>query len=178
LCKDLIERLTDRSPRLLQVLPGNRWRETRAPAISSTETSWFVNLFGFPHLAVNLFSDELLGDFSEIGGECAAQFLKFGPENPIKKAAWRFNDDCLHVHPAISKGTDPVPTTERDKELPGPNVWDRTSDFFRCLAAGGIPKECANAVGCSTSGGLLAGGAGTGEERFDFAELVAQPGLR
>jgi hypothetical protein len=126
---------------------------------------------------MNLFPDELLGDFGEIGGECAAKFLKLGPENPIDKAAWRFDDDCLHVHPAISKGPDPVPTAKRDKELSGPHVSDREFDFLRRLAAGGIPKECANAIGCRTSGGLLASRTGTSEERFDFPEFVAQPRL-
>jgi hypothetical protein len=102
---------------------------------------------------VNLFPDELLGDFGEIGGECAAKFLKLGPENPIDKAAWRFDDDCLHVHPPISKGPDPVPTAKRDKELSGPHVSDREFDFLRRLAGGGIPKEYANAIGCRTSSG-------------------------
>jgi hypothetical protein len=49
-----------------------------------------------------------------------------------------------------------LPTTERDKELSGPKVWDREFDLLWRLAAGGIPKECANAVGSSTSCGLLA----------------------
>jgi hypothetical protein len=148
-----------------------------AHAISSAETPWLVDFLSFPHLTVNFFSDESLGDFGEIGGECAAQFLELGPENPIDKATWRFNDDCLHVHPVISKGPDPVPTTERDKELSGPNVWDWESYLLRRLAAGSIPQECPNAVGCSTSCGLLASRAGAGEKRFDFAELLAQPCL-
>src|ERR1035437_6275873 len=151
--------------------------EHGAHAISSAETFWFVDLLGFLHLTVNLFSDEFLGDFGEIGGECAAKFLELGPEQPIETTTWRFDDYCLHVHPAISKGLDPVPTTERDKELSGPNVWDRSSDFFRRLAAGGISKECANAVGCGTSCGLLASRAGASKERFDFPELRAQPRL-
>jgi len=66
---------------------------------------------------------------------------------------------------AVRRRTPPryaaLPTTERDKELSGPNVWDREFDLVRRLAAGSIPKECANAVGCSTSCGLLAGHRGT-----------------
>jgi hypothetical protein len=147
-------------------------------SFSSAETPRFVDLLSFPRLTVNFFSDEILGDFGEIGGECAAQFLELGPENPIDKATWRFDDDCLHVHPVISKGPDPVPTTERDKELSGPNVWDRESDLLQRLAAGGIPQECANAVGCSTSCGLLASRTGAGKERLNFAELLAQPRQR
>jgi hypothetical protein len=50
-----------------------------------------ADFLSFPHLTVNFFSDESLGDFGEIGGECAAQFLELGPENPygqkIKTAA-------------------------------------------------------------------------------------------
>src|ERR1017187_8441302 len=83
---------------------------------------------------------------------------------------------CI-ARPVIPKGPDPVPTTERDKELSGPNVGDRESDLLKRLAAGGIPQECANAVGCCTSCGLLASRTGAGEERFDFPELLAQPRL-
>ena len=48
---------------------------------------------------------------------------------------------------------------------------------LRRLAAGGSPKEFANAVGCSTGCGLLASSTGASEECFDFSELLAQPRL-
>ena len=67
-----------------------------AHAVSSADTLWLVDLLSFPRLTVDLFANEILGDFGEIGGEGAAQFLELGLETVlIALFRWSFRSRCF-----------------------------------------------------------------------------------
>ena len=44
-----------------------------AHAVSSADTLWLVDLLSFPRLTVDLFANEILGDFGEMSGVSASE---------------------------------------------------------------------------------------------------------
>jgi hypothetical protein len=123
---------------------------------------------------VNFLSDETISDFAEIGGERAAQFLEFGPENLLYKAAWRLDDHRLLVHPRISEGSDPIAATEGNEELSRPAVGHREPDLLWPLTPGCFSKAGTNALGSSPSGGLFTCCGAARKESFDLAKFFSK----
>ena len=142
--------------------------------ISSPDTPWLIDFLGVLHLTVNFLSDETISDFVEIGGERAAQFLEFGPEDLLYKTAWRLDDHRLLVHPRIAEGPDPIATTEGNEELSRPAVGDRALDLLWPLTPGCFAKARPNALGSSPSGGLFTGCGAARKESFDLAKLFSK----
>ena len=79
--------------------------------VSSGKPFRFISLFGIGCFTVNLFANQLLGDFGEVGGQGAAQLAKLWPQDLLDKAPWTFDNNGLPMHPAIAKRIDSIPTT-------------------------------------------------------------------
>jgi hypothetical protein len=101
-----------------------------------------------------------------------------GHRTVFRNVSGRPNHDARPAHPRIAVRAKAIAPAQGDEHVTRPRIRQTEPDFDRFLSLLRLPQSGTNALRGGTSGGLLAGRRGTGEQRLDHAELLSQEGLR